>query len=214
MRNPATRFVFELFLWNVANILCVALPTAATYFIGTAILGWGPAYLSFYLTSALLVTLTWGSWAGRVWTRNRAIRAGMLATTLIPGAITMAIGGIGLWVGFGAWYLWAGIIGAGVGTIAAAIGLARYFRPDNVEPRVTQYLLGLFVYPVVTTAAAFAVASLWYNYVTNPASGDWRDIVSIATVYVTVLASVLISTVIPAALSSGLRKLSGDVLPR
>ncbi len=214
MKTPATRFILELLLWNVANVLCIAIPTAVTFILGKEFLGWGAGYLSFYVTSAVLVTLTWGSWAGLVWTRNRAIRGGMLATTLIPGLMTIAGGVVGLWVGFGAWFLWAGLIGAGVGMIAAAIGLSRFFRPVHREPKLSSYVFGLAVYPIATTALSLGVAALWYNFVTTPASGDWRDLVSVATLYVTVLASALVSTVIPAVLSSGLRKVSGDFLPR
>lgn len=214
MKNPATRFILELFLWNIANVVCIALPTAATFFIGKDVLHWGAGYMSFYVTSAVLVTLTWGSWAGLVWTRNRAIRGGMLATTLIPGLLTIAGGAVGLWTGFGAWFLWLGLIGAGVGTIAAAIGLARFFRPLHREPKLSSYVFGLAVYPLATTVVSLAIGALWYNFVTNPSSGDWRDIVSIATLYVTVIASALISTVIPATLSSALRKVSSDMLPR
>lgn len=214
MKKPAARFILELFLWNIANVVCIAIPTAATFFIGKEMLGWGPGYLSFYVTSAVLVSLTWGSWAGLVWTRNRAIRGGMLATTLIPGLLTVAGGSVGLWLGFGAWFLWVGLIGAGVGMIAAAIGLARFFRPVHREPKLSSYVFGLAVYPIATTLVSLGVAALWYNFVTSPSSGDWRDIVSIATLYVTVIASALISTVIPAMLSTGLRKVSGDLLPR
>lgn len=214
MRNPAARFILELFLWNIANVVCIAIPTGLTYFVGREYLGWGPGAMSFFITSALLVTLTWGSWAGLVWTRNRAIRGGMLATTLIPGLFTVAGGAVGLWVGFGVWYLWAGLIGAGIGTIAAAVGLSRYFRPVHREPKPSSFIFGLLVYPLATTALAFGVGALWYNYVTTPASGDWRDLVNIATLYVTVIASALCSTVIPAVMSSGLRKVAGDLLPR
>lgn len=214
MKNHAGRFILELFLWNIANVLCIAIPTIATFFIGKEMLGWGPGYLSFYVTSAVLVTVTWGSWAGLVWTRNRAIRGGMLATTLIPGLLTIIGGVVGLWVGFGAWFLWAGLIASGVGMIAAAVGLSRYFRPVQREPKLSSYVLGLGVYPLITTGVALGVAAMWYNFVTNPTSGDWRDIVSIATLYVTVIASALISTIIPAMISSSLRKVSGDILPR
>lgn len=215
MKNSAGRFILELFLWNIANVVCIAVPTAVTFFLGKEVLGWGAGYLSFYVTSAVLVTLTWGSWAGLVWTRNRAIRGGMLATTLLPGLLTVAGGAVGLWVGFvGAWYLWAGLIGAGVGMIAAAIGLSRFFRPVHREPKLSSYVFGFGVYPLATTVLSLGVAALWYNFITNPATGDWRDLMSVATLYVTVLASALISTVIPAMLSSTLRKVSGDMLPR
>lgn len=214
MRSAASRFIAELALWNIANVICIALPTALTFFVGKEILGWGPGYLSFYVTSAVLVTLTWGSWAALVWTKNRGIRGGMRATTVLPGILTMLAGGAGLWAGFGAWYMWAGLIGAGGGMIAAAIGLAKFFQPVRREPSTASYVFGLAVYPLATTAVSLGVAALWYSFVTSPTSGDWRDIVSIATLYTTVIATALISTVIPAIISSGLRKVAADYLPR
>lgn len=212
MKSAGTRFVSELLLWNAANVLCIALPTGAVFLVGKNILGWGPGFLSFYVTAAILATLTWGSWSALVWTKNRVLRSGMRAATLIPGLLTMVGGFAGLWVGFGAWYLWAGIIGAGLGTIATAGALAKFFRPVNRTPGASSYLFGFGVYPLITTAAALGVAALWYNFVTSSMLEDWRGLISVATLYVTVLASVLVSTVIPAITSSTLRKVSGDFL--
>lgn len=212
MKSAASRFIVEILLWNAANVLCLLIPSAVVFLVGKELLGWGPGYMSFYLTSTVLATLTWGSWASLVWTRNRALRGGMQFTTLLPGVLTVGAGGLGLWVGFGAWFIWAGLIAAGVGMLGAALALVRYFRPVNREPSASAYLFGFGVYPLATTAAGLAVGTLWYNFVTNPTSGDWRSIVSVATLYVTVLAMALISTVIPAVFSSGLRKVSGDLI--
>ncbi len=212
MKSTAKRLVAEIFLWNTANVLCTLLPTAAVYLIGTVILGWGPGFTSFYVTAALLTTLTWGSWASLVWTSNRGLRGGMLATTLLPGVLTTGAGLAGFWAGFGAWYMWAGIIGAGLGTVAVAVSLTRYFRPLNRVPGRASYLVGFAVYPLVTTAVGLVIATLWYNFVTGALSEDWRGLISIATLYATVIASVLVSTVIPATVSSTLRKISGDLL--
>lgn len=211
MRTTLSRFVTEILLWNAANVLCILLPTSAVYFVGRHMLEWGPGFLSFYLTTTVLATLTWGSWAALVWTRSRALRGGMQAMTLLPGVLTMLAGCAGLWVGFGAWWLWAGIIGAGAGTIATAVALVRFFRPLNREPSGSSYLFGFGVYPFVTTALALGVGALWYGFVTGSTFEDWRGLISIATLYVSVLASVLVSTVIPALTSSSLRKVSGDL---
>lgn len=213
MKSTAKRLIFEILLWNVANVICIALPTAATYFIGSS-LGWGPGYLSFFVPLAILSTVTWGSWAALVWTKNRGLRSGMKATILLPGLLTLLAGGAGLWVGFGAWWWYAGIIGAGVGQMAAGIGLARFFRPVRRKPAPANYFFGLLVYPLATTALALGVAAMWYTFVTSPSSGDWRDIISVATLYVSVLASALITTVIPSLMSSSLRKVATDYLPR
>jgi hypothetical protein len=214
MKSALGKTILELVLWNVSNVLCLLIPSAAVFFIGKNVLHWGPGFLSFYMTATVLATLTWGSWAALVWTRNRALRGGMQATTLLPGIITVVVGGFGFWVGVGAWYLWFGIIGAGVGMTAAAVALVRFFRPVHRDPTTASYAFGLGVYPLITTVLSLGIGSMWYNYITSPVGEDWRKLVSIATVYVTVLALSLVSTVIPAAVSSGLRKVSGDVLPR
>ena len=212
MKSATYRFLVDILLWNAANVVSMLIPSALVFFIGKELLGWGPGFLSFYLTATILATLTWGSWAALVWTRSRPLRGAMQATTLFPGAITIGAGTAGLWIGFGAWYLWAGIIGAGLGMIAAALALVRFFRPVNREPSTASYLFGFGVYPVATSAAALGIGALWYNFVTNPATGDWRGLISIATVYVTILAMALISTIVPATFSSGLRKFGSDVL--
>lgn len=218
MKSRFTRFVSELVLWNVANVVCMVLPAAVTYYIGTNVLEWstitGAARLSFLVTLALLVSVTWGSWAGLVWTRNRAIRVGMRAMTLFPGAMMMVGGGIGLWVGFGAWYIWGGLLAAGAGMGVVSTALSRYFRPASREPKLSSYLLGLALYPTVATAISLAIGAAWYNFVTNPASGDWREMFSIATLYTSVLAAALTTTIIPAVLSSTFRRVSLDILPR
>jgi hypothetical protein len=214
MKSTIGKTILELVLWNVSNVLCLLIPSAAVFFIGKEFLHWGPGFLSFYMTATVLATLTWGSWAALVWTKNRALRGGMQATTLLPGIITVIAGGFGFWVGFGAWYLWLGMVAAGIGMVAAAVALVRYFRPVTREPGAASYVFGLGVYPLMTTALSLGIGSMWYNYVTSPAGDDWRNLDSIATLYVTVIALALVSTVIPAAVSSGLRKFSADVVRR
>lgn len=206
MKTTISTFVGELALWIVANTLCVVVPTAAVFFAGTHLLGWGPGHLSFYLTATALVTLTWGSWGALIWTRNPALRTSMRLTTLLPGVLVFALGLFGLYVGVGAWYIWGGLIASSLGMVASSAGLNRVFATGGNPRRSLSLGLGLGVYPLATTTFGMAAGALWYIYVTNPHSGDWRSLISIATLLITVMAIALISTVIPAAVSAIFRR--------
>lgn len=206
MKTGISNFVGELALWVVANTLCVVAATTAVFFVGTGLLGWGPGMLSFYLTATALVTLTWGSWGALIWTRNPALRTSMQLTTLLPGVLVFALGLFGLYVGVGAWYVWGGLLASSLGMVAASVGLNRAFATAGRPRRGIALGIGLGAYPLATTAFGLGAGALWYGYVTNPHSGDWRSLISIATLMVTVMAIALISTVIPAAVSSIFRR--------
>ena len=202
------RTLLEIPLWILANIICSAIPTAAVYHFGTTVLGWSQVQTGFYMSAMLLVTMTWGSWAALVWSRSRAIRIGLRASTVLPGLITFGIGLAGLWTGFGALYAWAIIMAAGLGTSVAAVALSKSLgvRPSKIGP--SNMLAGLLAFPVVTTIISGLIGSVWYRFVTHPADGNWRSLVSFGAVMVTVLAIALISTVIPSVTSSFAQRIS------
>lgn len=206
MSRSVSKFAGELALWVVANTLCVLVPTAVVFFVGTTILGWGPGYLSFYLPATALLALTWGSWGALIWTHNPALRTSMQLTTLLPGVLVFGLGLFGLYVGVGAWYVWAGLMASSFGMVAASVGLNRVFGTQGHPPRGLSLGLGLGIYPLATTAFGLGAGSLWYSYVTSPHGGDWRSLISVATLMITIMAIALISTVIPAAVSSIFRR--------
>ena len=213
MKSLLQTTIGETFLWIVANVVCVIVPTASVYVAGDLLFDWGPAAMSFYVSAAAIASLTWGSWASLVWTRTRVLRTAQEVTALIPGVLIMAIGGLGLWTGFGKWVLWMIWIAAGGGVIATSLGLLKLNHAQRGLRRFS-IPMGLFAYPFLTTLLSGAVWGLWYNFVNNPTDGDWRSLVSIATVFVTVISIALTTTIIPCLVSTSLRRASATLLGR
>jgi hypothetical protein len=206
------RFVGESTLWTVANALCIGLPTLLVYILGTQFEMWSPWKLSIYMVMTLVLTSTWGSWATLVWTRSRVLRSMQQGITTLPGITVMALGGALLYLGFGKLYLALAVLAGGVGMIVTAVALAGGFFSKNSAPNKLQYPLGLFLYPLATTLTSGLVASLWYMFASNPSSAaKWPAIISIAGLMTTLLASSLISTVIPAVMSRVCHELSGKL---
>ena len=199
--KKALGFVGELGLWGLANLICLALPLALVFFLGTQVLKWSPWRISLYMVLAGVMTSTWGSWATLVWTRSRGLRSVQQFMTTIPGIVAMAAGGGLLYVFPSRWFISAGFIASGIGMIAAAIVLAGGVFTKNQAPSKLQYLFGLLVYPLTTTALGGAVASVWYMFLNRPALTGWKDLLSISTLMITVMAMALVSTVIPAVCS-------------
>ncbi len=208
MKVPALRFLFEIFAWIVANVLCVVVATGAVAFLGKEFLGWGPARLSFYVTAMALASLTWGSWAALIWTKSRPLRAGMRGSTITPGIITIAIGGFGAYVGVGALPLWIGVMISGLAMIVVSTGLSKTVGMQASPNRWVGLAVGGLGFPLLTTAVAVGAGGMWYNFVNASFQDDFRSLASVATVMVTILAMALISTVIPSIVSSTLQRLS------
>lgn len=202
MSSRFPKILVELPLWLLANIVCSALPIAAVYTYGTDVLGWSQVQTGFYMSAMLLVTMTWGSWAALIWSRSRAVRVGLRASTVLPGVATSLIGMAGLWSGFGPIYAWAIIIASGIGTSIAAVTLSKTFgvRPHSFS--ATQLVAGILGFPLLTTFVSSLIGGVWYHFVTNPADGNWRSLVSFSAIMVTVMAVALMSTIIPAVTSS------------
>ncbi len=197
----------ELIAWIFANTLCVVAAVLAVAGIGE-LAGWSPGLKTFYISAIAVASLTWGSWAALVWTRTRPVRVWMRFSTAIPGAITLAIGGLGAYVGVGALFAWVSIMLAGIGMIVAALILARRFGAEAASDPRRGLAFGLGLFPPIAVGLSLVTGSLWYQFVNNPMSGDWRGLLSFATVIVSILAMALISTVIPAIASSLCQHLS------
>lgn len=198
----------ETSLWALANTLCLGLPLGAIYLYGTMVAGWGPAKISLFMTLAAVLTGTWGSWATLVWTRNRALRALQQGITTVPGILLTVLGGALLYFGAGAWYLGALLCLSGVGMMAVAVTLAGGFFSKNDVPSLSQYVTGVLIYPLATTAASALLAGMWYGFVTSTGFADWRSLFSLATLMSTVMFATLTSTIIPAVMSRGCQELS------
>lgn len=199
-KTQIARFLGESSLWMFANLVCVGLPTLAVYIMGTTFGLWSPWKLTLVMIITAVLTSTWGSWSTLIWTRSRLLRAVQQGITTLPGIITMALGGALLYVGVGKLYLALLVMGGGVGMIGAAVALAGGVFTKNEVPNRAQYLLGLLVYPLATTLATGTIAALWYTFTSSSPSG-WSSFFSIATLMTSILASALVSTIIPAGMS-------------
>lgn len=207
-RKSALSFVGELGLWGLANTLCLAIVGGTLYGVGGVMLGWNPLKLSIIMTIGLLLTATWGSWATLIWTKNRGLRAVQQAMTMSPGVITLALGGVLLYLGFGTWYIAALVIAAGLGMSMSAVVLAGGVFTKNSVPSKLQYLLGVALFPLMCTVLAGLVAFAWLSFVPTPLWNNLQSFFSLATAMTFIMASTLISTMIPALCSRACQELS------
>lgn len=206
-RQTLKSFFVESALWNLSNLVCVGLPVALTYVV---LHGWldrpAPVALGMMAVVATL-TSTWGSWASLVWTQNRVLRSAQRLLTLVPGLALIGLAGMAFYVGRGGLLFKLVLLGGGVGTLAASAMLSRQISRIQVADTRLRFLMGMVVYPVLTTVAAGAVGYLWYVFVTNPLQTDWRFLLSFAFFAVSSLAAALVSTGIPATTSLVCRRL-------
>lgn len=210
MKTRLSRFLFEVTLWNVANVLCMGLATFAVYLVGTSFLDWGTVKLSIFLPLTAVMTSTWGSWSSMVWARTRAVRIGMYVSSGIPGVLMAALGIFGFYMHMGAWLVWAGFILGGAAMLTVNVTLCRRFNPRTHSVPALSTFYGVLVHPVITLVATGGIAAVWYNYLMNPLGSSLRDLISLSTVLTTLMAVALITTVIPAATSTFCRRLARD----
>lgn len=207
-RRRALSFMGELGLWGLANTLCLAVVGGTLYGVGSGLLGWNPFKLSILMTLGLLLTATWGSWATLIWTRSRGLRAVQQAMTMGPGVLTLALGGVLLYMGFGAWYIAALVIAAGLGMSMAAVVMAGGVFTKNSEPSRLQYLLGVALFPLMATMLAGLVTFACLNFMPNPLWNNLQSFLSLGTMMTFIMASTLVSTIIPALCSRACQELS------
>ncbi|MEM1348161.1 MAG: hypothetical protein AAGI01_06380 [Myxococcota bacterium] len=214
-KSPILQFLGEAGLWWLANILSLVLPLAAVYVVGTQYMHWGPTKLSFAMSVAGILTATWGSWAALIWTRSRGLRAMQQGATTLPGTILVALGGAMLYVGMVKWHIGALIVGAGLGMVVLSVLLVGGLFTRNARPSMAQVALGLTLFPVLTTAAAGGVAVMWYWFVVHPQMFEFmnlRELFTMATLSVSVMAIALTTTVIPAVVSRLSREVAAGAL--
>ncbi|QDG53274.1 hypothetical protein FIV42_21760 [Persicimonas caeni] len=207
-KTPVKGFLKESALWTLSNALGVGVPVAAVY-IGLHVLMGSPmTRVSMAMAATALLTLTWGSWSSLVWAKNRMLRASMQMMTVIPGILLLLLAGLGFYIGRGSLLFWIALLANGAGTIAASFMLARTVGATAASDSPTGYLTGFGVFPLVATGAAGGVGYLWYLFVSNPLATDWRSLFSFSFFFVTTLAIVLISTVVPAVTTVICRQLA------
>jgi hypothetical protein len=206
--TPMKNFVTESALWTLANALGVAVPTASAYVVLHLILGVPMMKVSLAMSATALLTLTWGSWSGLVWARNRMLRASMQIMTVLPGLLLLMLAGTGFYIGRGSLLFWLALSTTGLGTVAASFMLARNIGATASSYSAKGYLTGLGVFPVVATLGGGSVFYLWYAFLSNPFYNDWRSIFSLSFFFVTTLSIVLVSTIIPALTTLLCRRLA------
>ncbi len=207
----------EATLWTLSNVICMGVALGALFLVGSTLLGWGPARMGMYMSIAAVLTSTWGSWASLIWTRNRGLRSLQQAVTTIPGISIFAFGVVLMYLGLGKWMIGLAFAISGLGLIAVSVLLAGGFFSKNEAPSRLQVLLGLTAYPLATTIAAGGIASLWYTFVMTPTGGglgSLRSLFTLATLFTSIIASALISTVLPSLLSRGTREVSAQITSR
>ncbi len=205
---PMKSFLSESALWTLANALGVAVPTAAAYVGLHVMLGYPMTRVSMAMSAIALLTLTWGSWSGLVWAKNRLLRASMQMMTVIPGILLLMLAGLGFYVGRGSLLFWIALLGTGMGTVAASLMLARQVGATAASDSAAGLMSGLGIFPLLATGAGGTVGYLWYLFVSNPLQADWRSLFSFSFFFVTTLAIVLISTVVPAVTTVVCRRLA------
>lgn len=206
----------ELLLWGLASVLSCCAAVGGAYAAST-LGGWRLSLEGFAVAAALILSLTWGSWASLVWTENRAVRVAMKFATLIPSLLMLAAGIIGFYAIPGRWFIWAGLFLMSAATLTAAITLSsdRIMRM-KYTPGSTKYLFGFFVFPVLTTIAAIAVAYLAISFITQDFASfcrpsSWRSLFRLSTFMISMMSTVLITTFLPAAISRSCRNLAAKI---
>ena len=200
MRDHIKRVVKESALWMAANGATTGIALLATYLL-VSMTTKGPVVLTTLLGIAGLVSLTWGSWISLSWTRSLGLRAGMKGITLVPGLLLLTSAGVGFYVGVGSTLAWLVVILSAIGTLAVTVLLWRYMPRASAQTSKESLAMGFLFYPLATSLAASVIGWMWLYFISNPFNSDWRSLISMATVMVTVLAVELATTALPAGFS-------------
>ena len=200
MGDHIKRLIKESALWMSANAVTTGAAMLATYFLVSMTTS-GPVVLTTLLGITGVVSVTWGSWISLSWTRSLGLRAGMKGITLVPGLLLLSAAGAGFYVGVGSTLAWLALIVSAIGTLAATILLWRYMPRSTAGTSPEGLAMGFVFYPLATSLGASTVGWLWLYFMTHPFDSDWRNLISMATVMVTILAVELATTMLPAAFS-------------
>jgi hypothetical protein len=195
-------------LWVVSNALCVAFPVSAVYLILHVLLGMSLVKVTALMSVAAIVTATWGSWSAQIWTENRGLRASMRIVTALPGAVLLAVAGFGMYFNLSNLLIWLGVGATGIVTMALAWMLSAEIVATKANETFVSRATGVLLFPLGATGMSGIVGYLWYNFFsTRTDLFDWGWLFDFGTYAVTTLAFVLISTVVPAAMSLVSRRL-------
>lgn len=219
MKTNIFRFIGESLLWVVSNVISVLLPTALAFFLITEVfhvtVPFHPRLAWLYVLPFALATLTWGSWAALTWTKTRALRVGMRASTAIPGLLLSFFGLFFIKSGFG-FVPGLAMVMAGIGAVALSTILSKTFGAKAANSTPVGLLAGLAAFPALATLMAAGVGSLWFQLVIKHVETVSQGVgcmplsplfhaerfIDLSTVMVTIMSWTLISTVIPAIASS------------
>lgn len=188
----------ESLLWVMASAVGVLVPTGTAHFIFHRLLEKPALQVSLILSATVLLSLTWGSWSGLVWAKNRLIRAGMRTMTLLPGLLLVFFGLALVSTGRGSIISWALLFSTGLSTLAVSFLLSHKVAVTPASTSGSRFFAGMGVFPFMATLGGGSVFYLWLSFLSNPIQRDWKAIFSIAFFFLTMLAMVLITTVIPA----------------
>lgn len=199
-------WIGELGLWGVANTLCVGLATGALY-TAHQMFEFKIYFLVPMLIATIIASLTWGSWATLVWTRSRNLRLFQQGVTLVPGVLSI-VGAGALFYAMPKSWLAALILGvSGLGMLVSSVMLAGGLLTKNNTPSRLQYIVGLFVYPVITLLASSSVlavlSTLWGD------GPKLTKLVGLPALMILALTITMVTTVIPAGISRGCQQLCG-----
>lgn len=222
MRSALKRLFSESALAVGANLVSMGSALLATYLFVAVVGGRGHAATAGLVTMAAIASTTWGSWIGLSWTRNRALRGGMKAVTLLPGLVLLTISIGGVYVGLGSLLTWLALGISALGTLATAMLLWRELPRTLAGHARSRIAAGFFLFPALTSTGAILVGCLWYRFLFG-ASADaalqyqrfaetlgWNisGLLSFSTVMLTVLAFELCTTALPALISAACRDVS------
>lgn len=207
-RSKIKEIFVESGLWVLSNALCVAFPVSAVYLILYVVLGMSLVKVTALMTVVAILTATWGSWSSQIWTRNRGLRTGMRLATSLPGVALIGLGGVGLYVNISSALIWIALVATGVVTIALSWMLSSQIAQTRANQTYVSRATGILLFPLGATAMSSVVGYLWFNFFRSSADlFDLSWLFNLGTYAVTTLAFVLISTVIPAAMSLVSRRL-------
>ncbi len=205
MKNSGKRILAEVTLWTLANALSLLVAGGLTYLTVRHFLDWSPSSTSVAVSAALLLSLTWGSWASLVWTKTKALRRIQEVLTLVPGLLLVLIGGLGIYSGIGGRLFWGLWMLSGAGVIGAPLVLLK-LNHNKIGTRKYSIPLGLIAYPLLTTILSLLIWSLWYVNIRD--LENWRALLQMATLVTTITGVALTTTIIPSIISTSLRRVS------
>ncbi len=222
MRSSFKRLLSESALSVGANLVSMGSALLATYLFASLLTERGGIATAGLITMAAIVSTTWGSWIGLSWTRNRVLRGGMKAVTLLPGLVLLIVSFGGIYVGLGSLLTWLALGVSALGTLATAVLLWRELPRTLAGHARSRLAAGFVLFPLLTSTGAILVGCLWhrflfgvsshavaqYSYLAETFGWNISGLISFSTVMLTVLAFELCTTTLPALISATCRDVS------